>query len=391
MSRTRIYLDNAATSWPKPPAVYDAMDRYHRELGAPAARGGYSEAAEVDRLIGICRSRIARLIGSEDPQRIVFTANGTDSLNLALHGVLRAGDHVVTTTAEHNSILRPLRELELHHQVHVTRVRTAENGVIDPADLEIAISSQTKLIAVTHASNVTGALQPVAEIGQLARKHGVLLLVDAAQSLGHVPIEIEGIGIDLLAAPGHKGLLGPLGTGILYVRQGVERELRSLKQGGTGTQSSNDLQPESLPDKYECGNMNVPGILGLSEGVDFVANSGVESIRQHELALAGRLRDGLAAIPQVTLYGPSEPRDVVGVVSAIVDGYDSQELAAALDSAYRIQVRPGLHCAPLMHRCLGTSERGGTVRFSVGPFNTVEDVEAAIGAVREIIQEMSAV
>ena len=268
---TRIYLDNAATSWPKPEAVYRAVDDYQRRLGAPAGRGSYSEAAETERIVGSCRQKIAQLLGASDPSRIIFTLNGTDSLNLALHGLLRPGDHVVTTVCEHNSVLRPLRFLAEQRQVSATYVGCDGQGFVSPDDIRRAITPHTRLIALVHVSNVTGAIQPVEEVGRIAAEHGQTYLIDAAQSLGYVPIDVRRLGCHLLAAPGHKGLLGPLGTGVLYVAPGVEQQLLPLRQGGTGTRSDEDIQPTSLPDRYEAGNLNVPGIAGLAAGVSLAA------------------------------------------------------------------------------------------------------------------------
>ena len=380
----RIYLDNAATSWPKPAAVYEAVDRYLRFNGAPAGRGAYREAVEVERLVSDARKRVATLIGESDPKRIIFTSNGTDSLNLAIHGVLREGDHVVTTVCEHNSVLRPLRELESAAGVTVTRIECGANGIVEPADFEAAIQSNTKLFVLTHASNVTGAIQPAEEIGVIAKSHGICYLIDAAQSIGHIPVLAKQLHADLIAAPGHKGLLGPLGTGVLYIAPGVEELLRATRQGGTGTTSENDWQPDTLPDKYESGNHNVPGIVGLGAALAYLAERKLDNIRQHEQRLMSRLLDGLRSIENVTIYGPQDLERRVGVVSIGIDGYDPQEVATTLDSAYSVQVRSGLHCAPLMHASLGTSLRGGTVRFSIGAFTTSEHVDHAIQAVGEI-------
>lgn len=387
----RIYLDNAATSWPKPETVWQAVDDYQRRLGAPAGRGAYHEAAEVERLVNQCRQRLAALIGAGEPQRIVFTLNGTDSLNQALHGLLRPGDHVVTSVCEHNSVLRPLRHWQDHGDVRVTYVGCSREGYIDPDDVRRALQPRTRLIALIHASNVTGAVQPVAEVGRLARQAGVLYLVDAAQSLGHTPIDVQQTGCDLLAAPGHKGLMGPLGTGILYVGPNAEQQLLPTRQGGTGTLSDEDLQPSSLPDKYESGNLNVPGILGLGAGLAEVERRGIDAIGLHERALAGRLVEGLKGIGQITVYGPAGGdkrqgtgnQSSVGVVSFNVEGFEPQELAALLDSTRSIQVRAGLHCAPRMHQALGTSPRG-TVRISFGFFNTVADVDSVLEVLREV-------
>jgi cysteine desulfurase / selenocysteine lyase len=380
----RIYLDNAATSWPKPESVYAAVDRYQRELGGPAGRSAYREANEVERLIDATRRRLAETIGAEEPQRVILTSNGTDSLNLALHGLLRPGDHVVTSVVEHNSVLRPLKYLEQTRDVQVTRVGCDGQGVIDPDEIVAAITPATRLIALIHASNVTGSLQPVEEVARIAKQREILMLVDAAQAVGHVPINVRTLGADLLAAPGHKALLGPLGTGFLYVGPGIEQHLSPVRQGGTGTQSENDVQPDSLPDRYESGNHNVPGILGLGAGLAYVQQRGIEALRCHEQSLAKQLLAGLGGLPGVTVYGPSEPDHRVGVVSITVDGWEPQDLATSLDTVYRIQVRAGFQCAPLLHRALGTAPRGGTVRFSLGAFNTEQHIDAALDAVAEL-------
>ena len=389
-SGKRIYLDQAATSWPKPEAVYAAVDRYQRELGAPAGRGVYAEALEVGRLIDSARRAVASLLDAESPQRIVFTFNGTDSLNLAIHGVLaERGGHVVTTTVEHNSVLRPLRALEDAGRIEVTRVASNAAGVVDPDDIRRALRRETALVAMTHASNVTGALQPAAEVGRLVREHGAIYLIDAAQSAGDVPLSVQELHADLLAAPGHKGLLGPLGSGLLYIRPGVEERLQSLRQGGTGSRSDEDRQPSDLPDKYEAGNLNVPGIVGLAAGVEWLNDRGLEEVRRHAIALGERLLAGLAEIGGVRVFGPATAAERIGVVSLSLEGLDAQELAATLDSAYRIQVRPGIHCAPLMHQALGTLAAGGTARISWGAMNTLEEIDAAIEAVRQIAAAMS--
>ena len=385
MSRQpRIYLDNAATTWPKPEVVYTAVDYYQRELGTSPARGVYAEAVEADRIVDGARRAVAEILGAEGPRQIAFAFNGTDALNLAIHGILQTGDHVVTTAVDHNSVLRPLRWLEERGQIQVTRVGCNASGVVDPGQIRAALRPNTRLVAVVHASNVTGALQPIADIGSMVRPSGALFLVDAAQSLGNLPIDVRAMDIDLLAAPGHKGLLGPLGTGVVYFRPGVEERLESFRQGGTGTHSDEDRQPQSLPDKYEPGNHNAAGLCGLRAGVAYLRDRGLESLRAEEIELTGRLMDGLAAIPGVRLYGPQDPAARVGVVSIALQGYSPQECAAALDLHFRIQVRAGVHCAPLMHRALGTTAGGGTVRFSLGPFNTAADVDAAVSAMGEL-------
>lgn len=380
----RIYLDNAATSWPKPPEVYQAVDRYFRELGAPAGRSAYAEAAEVEAAIVRARAAIARLIGAENPQQVVFAFNGTDALNMAIHGLLRPAGHVIATDAEHNSVLRPLRLHADRHAVEVSYIPCDGRGVVDPDDVRRAIRPDTQLIALTHASNVTGALQPAAAIGQLAHDHGIAYLLDAAQTLGDIPLNVRELQVDLLAAPGHKGLLGPLGTGILYLRPGLEERLIPLRQGGTGTRSEEESQPAHLPDRYESGNHNVPGLVGLEAAVAWLAAQRIEQLRQHQQELTAMLLASLADLPNITLYGPESAESRVGVVSLNVAGYDPQELAGGLDAAYRIQTRAGLHCAPRMHRSLGTLDLGGTLRVSIGPFNTADHIEQLLAALREL-------
>lgn len=384
MNERRIYLDNAATSWPKPEAVYAAVDHYQRALGATAGRGAYREADDVERRVRTTRQRLVRMIGGEEPQRIIFTTNGTESLNLVLHGLLRPGDHVITSVVDHNSVLRPLRFLMEQRGIEVDRVPCDGRGIVDPASVAQAIRSTTRLIALVHASNVTGALQPVAEVGRIAADHGVAYMVDAAQSLGHMPIDVRQVGAQFLAAPAHKGLLGPSGLGVLYIAPQYERELLPLRQGGTGTQSDEDRQPESLPDKYEPGNLNVPAVIGLGEGIAFLEQQGLENVRRHAWQLTERMLAGFSEIRGVTVYGPRNPTEQLGVVSISVADFDPREVAAMLDSAHRVQVRAGIQCAPYMHRALGTTQRGGTVRFSTSVFSSEQDVDVAVAAVADI-------
>ncbi len=383
-SAERIYLDNAATSWPKPETVYRAVDEALRTLGAPAGRSAYWEANEVERRIGQARRRLAELIGAAEPRRVVFTCNGTDSLNLALHGLLRPGDHVVTSVVEHNSVLRPLRRLEDAGQIAVTRVDCDGYGQVDPDDVRRAIRPATRLIALLHASNVTGTLQPIEAIGQIARQSRVRLLVDAAQTIGHRPLDVGELGADLLAAPAHKGLLAPPGVGFLYIGPGIERELRPVRQGGTGTRSERDRQPETLPDCYESGSHNVAGLLGLEAGLSWLAERGLEQLERQETELVGRLLEGLRAISGVTIYGHPGADHRVGVVSLRMDGWEPQDLATLLDSTCGAQVRAGFQCAPLLHQALGTAVHGGTLRLSLGAFNTRDDIDTAVRALGEM-------
>ncbi|HTN77411.1 MAG TPA: aminotransferase class V-fold PLP-dependent enzyme [Pirellulaceae bacterium] len=380
----RIYLDNAATSWPKPESVLAAMDDYHRRLGAPAGRGIYREAVEVERAIAEARRRVAELLGIGQQQRILLTAGCTDSLNLALHGILRPGDHVITTVTEHNSVLRPLRYLEVHRNITVTLVPCGADGVVDAEEVRRAILPHTRLVVLNHVSNVTGAIQPAEAIGRIAAEHGLLFLLDAAQSLGHLNFNVADINAHLIAAPGHKGLLGPLGVGLLYVANPLEEMLEPLRQGGTGTHSIDDRQPELLPDKYESGTHNVPGIVGLSAGVAHLQKTGLAAIRRSQRGLTERLLNGLREIAGVRVYGPGDADRQLGVVSLAIQGFDPHEAAAALDSAYHIQTRPGLQCAPRMHEALGTQKSGGTLRISLGSFTTEGEIDAAVRAIGEI-------
>jgi cysteine desulfurase family protein len=388
-SPRRIYLDNAATSWPKPECVYAAADRYARECGAAAGRSAYRHAAEAERIVELARTRVARLMGAENPASVVFTQNGTDSLNMAIHGVLRPGDHVVTSEAEHNSVLRPLAELRERMGIEVSYVAVGDEGFFRPDDVLAEVRPNTRLVALIHASNVTGAVQPLEEIGRrLAAlpEPRPLFLVDAAQSLGHWPLSVDALHADLLAAPGHKGLLGPLGTGILYVRPEIADQVVSLRQGGTGTMSEQDRQPHQMPHKFEAGNVNVVGLAGLGAAAEFLlSDQSVGRIRANEEQLTRALLVGLGEIHGVAVYGPPADAPRVGVVSMTPAGYDPQDFAAMLDAEAGIQTRSGLHCAPGMHRSLGTIDRGGTVRFSVGHANSIEEVETTLQVVRQLM------
>jgi selenocysteine lyase/cysteine desulfurase len=305
-------------------------------------------------------------------------------LNLAIRGIVRPGDHVVATVCEHNSVLRPLRALRESARVDVSYVPCDGQGFVSPDDMRAALRANTRLVAVVHASNVTGALQPIAEIGKVVRESDAFFLVDAAQSLGHVPIDVGQLEVDLLAAPGHKGLLGPLGTGVLYIRPGVEHELQPLRCGGTGSRSEEDRQPDQLPDKYEPGNHNLPGLAGLAAATDFLCKETIEAIDAHHTQLTARLLDGLGDVPGLTIHGPQSSTNRTSVVSITVDGYDPQELAAMLDASQHIQCRAGLHCAPRMHEALGTTAGGGTLRLSPGIATRLEEIDTVIATLAEV-------
>jgi cysteine desulfurase/selenocysteine lyase len=387
MSPRRLYMDNAATSFPKPRAVTDAMVRYATELGASAGRGAYAEAMETGGLIADCRRRLNRLFHGQDANHFIFTLNCSDALNLAIKGLIdpAKANHAICTHIDHNSILRPLNALADQGAVEQTRVAVdSKTGLVDPEEIRRSIRKDTRLIAITHVSNVTGTVQPIREIGRIAREHDIPFIVDAAQSAGHVPIDVQADHIDLLAAPGHKGLLGPLGTGLLYIRPGIETQLRPIREGGTGSVSENDRQPDFLPDKYEPGSHNAIGIVGLSEGVKWIAEQTIEKLAAHDLDLVRTFLEGVSNVDGLTYFGPQGVRHRVGVFSVRVDGYDPQELSAILESQFGILTRSGIHCAPLVHAALGTSEGGGATRFSFGPFLSKQDVKYATDALAEI-------
>jgi cysteine desulfurase/selenocysteine lyase len=392
MTPRRLYIDNAATSFPKPKSVTEAMVRYATELGASAGRGGYAEATETGRLIQQCRQRLRTLFNGELAEHFIFTLNCSDALNLAIKGLIDPSkkNHAICTAIDHNSILRPLAALEERGACEVTRVPIDPKlGLADLDFLRRAIRPETRLIAITHVSNVTGTVQPIRQIGAIAAEHGVPFIVDAAQSAGHLPIDVQADGIDLLAAPGHKALFGPLGTGFLYIRPGIEKRLRTIREGGTGSVSEQPTQPDFMPDKYEPGSHNAIGIIGLSEGVKWVLDQGIEKLAQDELDLVRVFIDGTSDVEGLTVYGPPGVRHRIGVFSVRVDGYDPQELSAVLETHYGILTRSGVHCAPLAHQALGTLERGGTTRFSFGPFLSKQDIKYATDALAEIAMERS--
>ncbi len=390
-SPRRLYMDNAATSFPKPKVVIEAMVRYATELGASAGRGAYREAIETSNILSECRGRLNQLFHGEKPEHFIFTLNCTDALNLAIKGLIdpEKKNHAICTHIDHNSILRPMNALAHQGWLEQTRVAVDPNtGLVDPEEIRKSIRPDTRFIAITHASNVTGTIQPIRQIGQMARENGVPFVVDAAQSAGHIPIDVREDCIDLLAAPGHKALLGPLGTGFLYIRPGIEKILRTLREGGTGSVSELDRQPEFLPDKYEPGSHNAIGIAGLNEGVKWILDQGIEKLAAHDLDLVRTMLEGLSDIKGLTYYGPRGVKNRLGVFSIRIEGFEPYELAAILESHYGILTRPGIHCAPLAHQALGTTEHGGTTRLSFGPFLSKQDVKFATDALAEIAAEI---
>lgn len=372
-----IYLDNAATSFPKPESVYQAVDQAQRHLGANPGRGGHRLSLDASRLVFETRETLADFFGINDSSRIAFTNNATTAINLALFGSLQPGDRVVTSSMEHNSVTRPLRVLQ-ERGVRVVKVAADHFGRVDPAALRLACNEPTRMVVLSHCSNVTGTLQPLEEIGPWCRKQGILLLVDAAQSAGVFPLQVEALGIDLLAVPGHKGLLGPLGTGMLYVRDGLQ--LSPLMYGGTGGNSGSELPIEEMPDRLECGTLNATGLAGLKAGVEYLQSRGLAHLRALEVALMEQLIAGLRQIPAVSLYGPLDSAHHGAVLSFNLKGVDPAELGYRLDHDFEILVRVGLHCAPDAHRSIGTYPRG-TVRVSPGHFNTRAEIDHLLSAV----------
>jgi cysteine desulfurase family protein len=379
-----VYLDNAATSYPKPDAVYEAILHAMRDIGASPGRGGYRKSLEAARIIFNARETVADFFSISDSSRVIFTHNATGALNLALHGTLNPGDHVVTTSMEHNSLLRPLYALQ-GKGVELTIVPAGPDGVIPVDDLRNAVQKNTRIIAVAHVSNACGVIQPIEQIADLCREVGAFFLLDAAQSAGYLPIDVETLSIDLLAVPGHKGLLGPGGTGFLYAAPRVS--LRSVLQGGTGGHSTATEQPLIMPDGFEAGTHNLPGIAGLQAGIEFIQQTGIANIHKHHQDLLGQAEQGLRKIPEVTIYGPLDHSDRCSVLSFTVAGVDAALLASELDHGFDIAVRAGLHCAPLAHRTLGTLP-GGTVRLSPGWFTTSEEIAFFSDAVVQCINKI---
>jgi cysteine desulfurase family protein len=376
-----IYLDNAATSFPKPEAVYQALDRFARTDLANPGRAGHKMALAAERILDDTRHLLNQLFHGEGPERFIFTLNCTDALNMAFKGVLTDGDHVITTDLEHNSVSRPLRAMELAGKITLTRLSADGSGTIDPDAVRKVITPKTRLIAQTHASNVLGTVQPIAEIGAIARAHEVLFLVDAAQTAGVLPIDIQAANIDLLAFPGHKSLFGPTGTGALYV--GPAAVVGAWREGGTGGDSSSETQPRDYPYFLEGGTPNVLGVAGLAAGIRYVTEQGLEKIHRHEVELCERLWRRLDEIGGYEVFGHRDHARRVGTLAFRSEALPAAELGGILDQAFDIAVRPGLHCAPYIHRGMGTFP-DGAVRASPGAFNTLAEIDRLAEALAEI-------
>jgi len=377
-----IYLDNAATAFPKPEDTYAFMDRFFRSHGVNPGRSGYDLCMETGQLVDDTRKLLTRFFNGTDPDRLVFAYNSTDALNLALFGLLSAGDHAITTAVEHNSVLRPLHHLAQYHGVEVDHVPFDARGFVDPGGIAARFKPNTRVVAVNHGSNVIGTVQPIAEIGRLCRERGIRLVVDSSQTAGKIPIDVQAMNIDVLAFTGHKSLMGPTGIGGLYVQPGVE--IRHTRAGGTGVRSAYPFHLDEYPWRLEYGTPNVVGIAGLHAGVQWIEKQGLAAIEAHEMRLLARLVEGLRGIPGVTMYCQDDLAHHIAVMAFNVNGFEAGNTGTILDVDYDIACRTGLHCAPKVHQQLGLEAIKGAVRFGIGPFNTDEHIETAIGAVGEI-------
>ena len=377
-----VYLDNAATSWPKPPEMMEAMAGFNRSIGANPGRSGHSRSVDAGRVLLDAREALADLLGATDMLGVIFTANATQALNIVISGLLKEGGHAVCTSMEHNSVMRPLNAARARGACY-SAAPCSSAGELDPAELIPLIRPDTRLIVMTHASNVTGTLMPIAEVASIAREREVPLCVDASQTAGAVSIDVDAMGIGLLAFTGHKSLYGPQGTGGLVISQGLEQKIDPLMQGGTGSRSEFEVQPDFLPDKYESGTPNAIGIAGLNAGVDFIRRRGVDAVRAHEKELTARLISGLGSIPGVKIFGPGDAHRQTPVVSFTLKGMAPSELALALDEEFDVMSRPGLHCAPSAHRSIGTFPEG-TLRLSPGLFTTPGQIDHVVEAVASL-------
>lgn len=377
-----IYLDNGATSYPKPDEVYTFMDSFYRRFGVNPGRSGYDLCMETGAVVDTTRKMLADFFNGDDPNRLCFSYNSTDALNLIIFGMLQPGDHAVTTTLEHNSVLRPLYHQNKFNDVEVDYVPFDTNGFVDPDEIKQKIKANTRLVIVNHASNVIGTVQPVEAIGRICREHDVAFAIDASQSAGKVPIDVEQMHIDVVAFTGHKSLLGPTGIGGLYVREGIE--IRHTRAGGTGVRSAQRLHLDEYPYRLEYGTGNVVGIAGIHAGLKWIQQKGLDQIHHQEMKLTRMLRDGLREIDGILLYGQDDLTDHIAVLSFNIKGMEALNTGTLLDGEYNIACRTGLHCAPLVHEQLGTDKIGGTVRMGIGPFNTEAHIQTAIRAVAEI-------
>ncbi|MDQ1353518.1 MAG: hypothetical protein QG657_3824 [Acidobacteriota bacterium] len=377
-----IYLDNGATTFPKPEEVYKFMDYYYRSFGVNPGRSGYDLCMESGEIIENTRKQLTKFFNGKDFNRLCFSYNSTDALNLVINGMLQEGDHAITTLLEHNSVLRPLYHKSEYDGVEVDYIPVDGDGFVDPEDFPKKFKKNTKLVIVNHASNVIGTVQPIKEIGKYCKEHGIPFVIDASQSAGKVPIDIEDQFVDIVVFTGHKSLLGPTGIGGLYVKDGID--IKFTRAGGTGVRSAVKTHLDEYPYRLEYGTLNSVGVAGLHAGVKWLEEKGIENIHNHEMKLTTMLRDGLEDTEGVILYCMDDLSDHIGIFLFNVEGLEAQDVGTFLDVDYNIACRTGLHCAPLIHEQLGTSTIHGAVRFGIGPFNTEEDIETTINAVKEI-------
>ncbi len=377
-----IYLDNSATSFPKPEAVYKYMDEFYRTHGVNPGRSGFDAAIETEEIVHATREMLCKLFNGNDANRLTFSYNASDSLNMILQGMAEKGDHVVTTMLEHNSVLRPLHHLQLQKIIETTHVHFDENGYIHPEDIKKAIRKNTKMVVVNHSSNVIGTIQPLKEIGAICKTMGVYFIVDASQSAGAVPIDVVDMGIDALVFTGHKCLMGPTGIGGSYVSETLP--VRGTRFGGTGVRSAQETHLIEYPYRLECGTLNIVGVAGINAGVKWVHEQGMENLHKKEYALYDKLRNAMKQIENVTVYCGNNTQNQNPVLSINVQGFESGDVGTMLDVDYNIATRTGLHCAPLVHVGLGTDKIHGSVRLSIGPLNTEAHIDQAIEAIKDI-------
>jgi cysteine desulfurase family protein len=377
-----IFLDNGATSFPKPPEVYEFMDHFYRNFGVNPGRSGYDLCLEAGALVEETRKLLTRFFNGGDPNRLCFSYNSTDALNLIIFGMLQKGDHAITTTLEHNSVLRPLYHLRKYQGVEVDYIPFNSQGFVDPDDFPKKFKKNTKLVIINQASNVIGTVQPVKKIGRYCRESGIPLAIDASQAAGKVPIDIEEQNVDIVAFTGHKSLLGPTGIGGLYVREGIE--IRHTRAGGTGVRSAQRTHLDEYPYRLEYGTINTLGVAGLHAGLKWIEKQGLGAIHEQEMKLTARLRDGLKNVEGVTLYLQDDLTDHISIFLLNVDGLEASNTATLLDVDHNVACRSGLHCAPLVHEQIGTDKIHGAVRFGIGPFNTEDHIQTAVEAIKEI-------
>ncbi|HOP85240.1 MAG TPA: aminotransferase class V-fold PLP-dependent enzyme [Syntrophorhabdaceae bacterium] len=377
-----IYFDNAATSWPKPTCMIEAMVDFNNNIGANPGRSAHRLSIEAARILFNTRELMASLIGAKDPDTIIFTRNATEGLNILIHGLLKPGDHVITTSMEHNSVMRPLRSKE-KEGIEITVIKSSSEGELDPKDVLKAIKKNTTLIITTHASNVVGTIMPIDEIAKIARERDIIYCIDGAQTVGSVNIQVKEQLIDILVFTGHKSLYGPQGTGGIYLKKGLEKRIKPLEQGGTGSRSEYEEHPDFMPDRFESGTPNTIGIAGLGASIDYIKTLGVENIRKKEMHLTKLFLDAVTSIKGVKVYGVNDVNKKIPVVSFNIKGMMPSDISYILDREFNIMSRPGLHCAPSAHRTIGSFPEG-TVRFGFGMFNTEEEIKIAAEAIEKI-------